>query len=125
MARGASANCCGWASTWCARVALAGHAIWTAVRTPGDGPNYLELAWALLFMGYFISLLAHWPRRATDLFLLSSSLALAAELLWAAQNPADWWNYPFAGTLLLVVGWVEVRQRVRRRRSADQAQLRR
>jgi lipopolysaccharide export LptBFGC system permease protein LptF len=88
------------------------------VRAPGNVPNYLQLAWALLFMAYCISRLAHRSARLTAPLLISSILALAAADLWAAaQTPADWTHYPFPAALLLSVVWALAVRWTRTRRA--------
>jgi hypothetical protein len=92
--------------------------IWTAVRVPGDGQNYLQLAWALLFLAYAIGRLAHCTTRAAALLLISSTLMLVAADCWAAaQAPADWVNYPFPAALVLLAGWWLIRRWTATRRA--------
>jgi hypothetical protein len=105
-------------------VAMAGDAIWTSVRTPGNGPNYLKLTWALLNIGFCINESAHRSARIRIVLWVTSSLVLAAQLLWeAAETPGDWWDYALTAVLFLAAGWAV--NQLARTRPAGQARSRR
>ena len=77
--------------------------IWTTVRAPGQGLNYLQLGWALLLLAFPIRMLGRSDARMTVLIVISGSLAGVAVSLWnAAQAPEDWVNYFSAGLFLLL-----------------------
>jgi hypothetical protein len=83
-------------------LAVTAFNVWTIVQAPGDGQNYLRVAWSLLFVAYLIRKRAHSAGRMTALLGISATLALAAVFLGnAAQAPQDWVNYFFAALLLL------------------------
>jgi hypothetical protein len=83
-------------------LAVVAFNVWTIVQAPGDGQNYLRVAWSLLFVAYLIRKRAHSAGRMTALLGISATLALAAVFLGnAAQAPRDWVNYFFAALLLL------------------------
>jgi hypothetical protein len=72
------------------------------VQAPGDGLNYLWLAWTLLFVAYLIRKRVHPAGRVTALLGIGASLALAAVfLVQAAQAPGDWVNYVLPALVLL------------------------
>ena len=75
---------------------------WGVVQAPGNGLNYLQLAWALLFVAYLIRKRVHPAGRVTGLLGISAVLVLGGVNLWnAAQAPADWVNDLMAALLLL------------------------
>jgi hypothetical protein len=77
---------------------------WAVVQAPGDGQNYLQLAWTLLFVAYLIRKRVHPAGRMTRLLGISAIVALAGVYLWsAARAPGDWVNYVLAALLLLPV----------------------
>ena len=85
-----------------AGLVVAALEIWAIVQAPGDGLNYLWLAWTLLFVAYFIRKRVHSAGRVTALLGIGALLALAAVfLLQVAQAPGDWVNYFMAALLLL------------------------
>jgi hypothetical protein len=98
---------------------LAGLAvgIWTTVRTPGNGLNYLQLAWALLNCAIPISIFV---RSSTRRLVLIAGSGLVVGLiinLWdTAQSPADWVNYVVSAVILfiLLASWLAL-VRLRRR----------
>lgn len=74
------------------------------VQAPGDGRDYLQLTWSLLFAAYFIGSLAHAPERITLPLLFIVAPAFEADLVWAAvQAPRDWMNYLDAAVLGLAL----------------------
>ena len=76
--------------------------VWGVVHAPGNGLNYLQLAWALLFVAYLIRKRVRPAGRMTALFGISTILALAAIILGrAAQAPGDWVNDFLAALLVL------------------------
>ena len=76
--------------------------IWAIVQAPGDGLNYLWLAWTLLFGAYLMRRRVHSAGRVTALLGIGAPLALAAVfLVQAAQAPGDWVNYFMAALVLL------------------------
>jgi hypothetical protein len=76
--------------------------IWAIVQAPGDGLNYLRLAWSLLFVAYLIRKRVRSAGRVTALLGISAALVLAAVfLLQAAQTPGDWVDYLLAALVLL------------------------
>jgi hypothetical protein len=76
--------------------------IWTIVQAPGNGQNYLRVAWSLLFVAYLIRKRAHSAGPVTALLGISATLALGAVFLGnATQAPGDWVNYFLAALLLL------------------------
>ena len=76
--------------------------IWAIVQAPGDGLNYLRLAWGLLLVAYLIRKRARPAARLTALLGISATLALGVVFLGnVAQAPEDWVNYLFAALLLL------------------------
>ena len=76
--------------------------IWAIVQAPGDGLNYLRLAWSLFFVAYLIRKRVHFAGRATALLGIGALLALAAVyLVQAAQAPGDWVNYFMAALVIL------------------------
>ena len=77
-------------------------AAWTIVQAPGDGQNYLRLAWGLLFMAYLLRRRVRPAGPMTGLLRISALLALAAAYLWnAVQVPGDWVNDFVAALFLL------------------------
>ena len=76
--------------------------IWAIVQAPGDGLNYLRLAWSLLFLAYLIRKRVHSGGRVTALLGISAPLLLTAVFLTqAAQTPGDWVDYLLAALVLL------------------------
>ena len=76
--------------------------VWAIVQAPGDGLNYLRLAWSLFFVAYLIRKRVHFAGRATALLGIGALLALAAVyLVQAAQAPGDWVNYFMAALVIL------------------------
>ena len=76
--------------------------IWAIVQAPGDGLNYLWLAWSLLFVAYLVRKRVHPAGRVTGLLGISAILVLGGVYLWnAAQAPGDWVNDLMAALLLL------------------------
>jgi hypothetical protein len=76
--------------------------VWALVQAPGNGLNYLQLAWSLLFVAYLICKRARAGLRVTAVLGISAALALAAILVGqAAQAPGDWVNYFLAALFLL------------------------
>jgi hypothetical protein len=76
--------------------------VWAIVQAPGDGQNYLWLAWGLLLVAYRIRKRARSAGRVTALLGIGAILMLAAAFLGnAAQAPGDWVNYFLAALLLL------------------------
>jgi hypothetical protein len=72
------------------------------VQAPGDGQNYLWLAWSLLFEAYLLRKHVRSAGRVTGLLGISAITALGGAYLWsAAQAPGDWLNYFMAALLLL------------------------
>ena len=77
---------------------------WGVVQAPGNGLNYLQLAWALLFVAYLIRKRARPAGRVTELLGITTILVLAAAILGlAAQAPRDWVIDLLAGSLLLLL----------------------
>ena len=77
---------------------------WAIVQAPGDAQYYLQLAWGLLFVTYFISRLAHAPARITTPLMFSGALALEVRGIWdTVQAPGDWVNYFKAAGLGLLL----------------------
>lgn len=77
---------------------------WGVVLAPGNGLNYLQLAWALLFVAYLIRKRVRPAGRVTELLGITTILALAAAILGrAAQAPGDWVNDLLAASLLLLL----------------------
>jgi hypothetical protein len=75
---------------------------WTIVQAPGDGQNYLRLAWGLLLVAYGLRKRARFAGRVSWLLGISAILALGAVYLWsAARAPGDWVNDLMAALLLL------------------------
>ena len=76
--------------------------IWAIVQAPGEGLNYLWLAWTLLFVACLIRKRVHSAGRVTALLGVGALLALAAVfLVQAAQAPGDWVNYFMAALIPL------------------------
>jgi len=76
--------------------------VWSIVQAPGDGLNYLRLAWGLLFVAYYLHKRVRSAGRLTALLGISATLAAGAVLLGAAaQAPQDWVNYFLAALVLL------------------------
>ena len=76
--------------------------IWSIVRAPGYGLNYLRLAWGLLIVAYHLRRRVRSAGRATTLLGISATLAAGAVLLGeAAQAPRDWVNYVLPAVVLL------------------------
>ena len=76
--------------------------IWAIVQAPGDGLNYLWLAWSLLFVAYLVRKRVHPAGRVTALLGIGAALVIAAVfLVQAAQAPGDWVNYFMAALVLL------------------------
>jgi hypothetical protein len=72
------------------------------VRAPGNGLNYVQLAWEVLLVAWPIGRLARSANRTTALITMSSSLAGMTFFLWnAAQAPGDWVNYFWAASFFL------------------------
>jgi len=85
-----------------AGLVVAALEVWAIVQAPGDGLNYLRLAWSLLFVAYLIRKRVHSAGRVTALLGIGALLALAAVFLGqAAQAPGDWVNYFMAALVLL------------------------
>jgi hypothetical protein len=62
--------------------------IWATVQAPGDGLNYLRLAWSLLFLTYLLRKRSHRAGRVTALLGIGASLVLVAVFFaQAAQAP--------------------------------------
>lgn len=83
--------------------------IWTAVRAPGHGLNYLQLARSLLLLAYPISVLVRSAEDVSTVIVISGTLAGMGVNLWnAAQAPGDWVNYFLAALffLLLMALWL-------------------
>jgi len=75
---------------------------WAVVQAPRDAPNYLRLAWGLLFVAYLIRSRVRPAGRMTALLGTSAILAAWAVLLGgAALAPGDWVNYVLAAVVLL------------------------
>jgi hypothetical protein len=78
--------------------------VWGIVQAPGDGPDYLQLAWGLLVLAWPISLLTRCAKRTSTLIAVSNALTGVAVSLWrAALAPGDWVNYFLAATFFLVI----------------------
>jgi hypothetical protein len=78
--------------------------VWGIVQAPGDGPDYLRLAWGLLLLAWPISLLTRRAKRTIRLISVSNTLTgLAVSLWWAALAPGDWVNYFLAATFFLAI----------------------
>jgi hypothetical protein len=78
--------------------------VWAIVQAPGNGQNYLQLTWSLLFVTYFTSRLLHAAARMTTPLMFSTALVLEGLTVWqAAQAPGDWVNYMWAALLGLVL----------------------
>ena len=93
--------------------------IWSTVRAPEHGLNYLQLAWSVLLVAYPVSVLARSCLRRGSLIIISSTLVGEAVMLWnAAHAPEDWVNY-FVAALLFAALLVLLRLawRLPRRRS--------
>jgi hypothetical protein len=76
----------------------------TIVQAPGNGRNYLQLTWSLLFVAYFIGRLAHAPERITMPLFFIVAQAFEADTVWGAvQAPGDWVNYFNAAALGLAI----------------------
>jgi hypothetical protein len=76
--------------------------IWTIVRAPGHGLNYLQVTWSLLLVAFPISKLVRSTTRVLMLIVTSATLTGVAVNLWnAAQAPGDWVNYFVAAFLFL------------------------
>jgi hypothetical protein len=90
--------------------------IWTTVRAPGNGLNYLQLAWALLNCAIPISIFVR--ANARRLVLVAGSALLVGLIinLWDAQSPADWVNYVVSAVILFILlgSWLAL-VRLRRR----------
>jgi hypothetical protein len=85
-----------------AGLVVAALEIWAIVQAPGDGLNYLWLAWSLFFVAYLIRKRVHPAGRVTALLGIGALLALAAVfVVQAAQAPGDWVNYFMAALILL------------------------
>jgi hypothetical protein len=102
-------------------------ATWPVVQAPGDGLNYLRLAWGLLLVAALISKRVRSAARVTTLLAVASTLALVAVFLWgAAQAPGDWVNYVLAAWLLLLLlvlllaWWLRIAMPARGRHNAEQ-----
>jgi hypothetical protein len=67
---------------------LVGVALGTSpvVQAPGDGLNYLRLAWGLLLVAALISKRVRSAARVTTLLAVSSTLVLVAVFLWNARR---------------------------------------
>lgn len=89
--------------------------IWDAVRAPGQGVNYVQLAWSLFLVAWPISQYVRPGARMTGLIVISGGLAGEVVYIWnAVQAPGDWVNYFMAAWLfLLCLAWWLVRQWVR------------
>jgi hypothetical protein len=75
---------------------------WLIVQAPGNVEDYLQLAWSVLLAAYLIRKRVRPAGRATELLLVSATLALGATFLGnAAQAPGDWVNY-FLGALFIL-----------------------
>lgn len=76
--------------------------VWGVVQAPGNGLDYLQLAWSLLFVAYLIRKRVRPAGRVTALLGIGAILVLVAIGLWsAAQAPGDWVNDFLAALLLL------------------------
>jgi hypothetical protein len=81
-----------------------GVSIWAIVLMPGDGQNYLQLAWTLPFVAYFASRLVHASARITTPLMFSFGLLLEVLSIWdAVQASRDWVNYANSAVLGLVL----------------------
>ena len=75
---------------------------WSIVQAPGDGLNYLRLAWGLLFVAYLIRSRVRPAGRMTALLGTSAILVAWAVLLGgAALAPGNWVNYVLAALVLV------------------------
>jgi hypothetical protein len=101
-------------------IALAG-AIWEIVQAPGEGANYLQLAWSVLFVAWPVGVRVHAARRTTTLILIGILMTGGALNLWnAAQTPGDWVDYAAAAWFLLALpAWWFFGRRTRTRRTSD------
>ena len=87
-----------------AALAMVAGTIWVIVQAPGNGPAYMQLAWAVLILAYLLGERAHSARRTTALLYTGATLAGVASHLWNATDaPGDWANYFWAALLLLSV----------------------
>jgi len=85
-----------------AGLAVVALSSWSIVQAPGDGLNYLRLAWGLLFEAYLLRKRVRSAGRVTALLGISAITALGGVYLWSsAQAPGDWVNYFLAALLLL------------------------
>ena len=76
--------------------------VWSIVQAPGNGLNYLRLAWGLLIVAYHLRRRVHCAGRVTTLLGISAALAGGAVLLGeATQAPGDWVNYVLPAVVLL------------------------
>ena len=92
---------------------------WNAARSPGNSLSYLELSWALLLVGYPVSMIARSARRVTLLICIGATLVGAVANLWiAAQAAGDWLNYLMAVLLFLAVFVVLIAWRLAGRRAS-------
>jgi hypothetical protein len=78
--------------------------IWTAVRAPGHGLNYLRLAWGLLVLACPVSRFARASEHMSTFIVASGLLAGTGVCLWnTAQAPGDWVNYFLAACLFVLL----------------------
>jgi hypothetical protein len=104
-----------------AALAVVGWDTWSIVQAPGQPLDYLRLAWGLLLVAYYITVLAGFAVHTGTRIIIASSLLGAAVNLWdAAQAPGnwvDWVNYCAAALLLvlLLVLWLVSRSARTRR----------
>jgi hypothetical protein len=76
--------------------------IWSIVLAPGNGLNYLRLAWGLLIVAYHLRRRVRCAGRVTTLVGISALLAGGAVILGeAAQAQGDWVKYILAAVVLL------------------------
>jgi hypothetical protein len=75
------------------------------LRAPGDGVNYVLVAWSLSFVAWPISQYVRSTARVTGLIIITGNLAGLAVFIWdTVRAPGDWVTYVLvAWSLVLLV----------------------
>lgn len=103
-----------------AGLAVVALSAWSIGQAPGDGGNYLRLAWGLLFVAYLIRKRVRPGGRMTALLDVGATVTLVA---WNVEQ-GDWVGYLLAASLGLVLliyllaWWLRLAMPARGRHSA-------